>query len=154
MTFEAVRRTLLPKDRERLAAAVKRYLMQDKAILFAYIHGSFAEDRPFRDVDIAIYLDERSLASEDMHSPLAYELALETGLDAILVGEGCPVTPDVRILNYAPLSFRYGVIKMGLLLFARDDDLRVDFEVGTLTRYFDFAPFRKRYLQEVFHLGA
>jgi len=149
MTFGAVRRTLLPKDRERLAAAVKRYLMQDKAILFAYIHGSFAEDRPFRDVDIAIYLDERSLASEDVHSPLAYELALETELDAIY-----PVTPDVRILNHAPLSFRYGVIKMGLLLFARDDDLRVDFEVAALTRYFDFAPFRKRYLQEVFHLGA
>jgi len=26
-------------------------------IVFAYLHGSFAEGLPFRDVDVAIYLD-------------------------------------------------------------------------------------------------
>jgi hypothetical protein len=41
------------------------------------------------------------------------------------------------------------VIKDGELLLVRDDDRRVDFEVLTLSKYFDFAPFRAAYLKEV-----
>lgn len=55
---------------------------------------------------------------------------------------------DVRILNSAPLSFRYNVIKHGRHLAVFDDDARCDFEEATVSNYFDFAPYRKMYLQE------
>lgn len=55
---------------------------------------------------------------------------------------------DVRALNGSPLSFRYHVIKEGMLLMVKDDDLRSDFQEATLSGYFDFAPYRTIYLKE------
>lgn len=61
---------------------------------------------------------------------------------------------DVRILNGAPLSFRYNVIKHGRHLAVLDDDARCDFEEATVSNYFDFAPYRKMYLQEALGRGV
>ncbi len=73
-----------------------------------------------------------------------YEIELEIKLEETL-----KYPMDVRVLNYAPLSFQYQVIKNGNLLFEKDGDCRVDFQTKTLDFYFDFAPFRKQYLKEV-----
>ena len=59
----------------------------------------------------------------------------------------------MRVLNQAPLSFRYRVIKEGVVLVIRDEALRCEFVESTLRDYFDFAPFRKMYLQEALGLG-
>ncbi|MGQ9631107.1 MAG: hypothetical protein ACUVXI_12495 [bacterium] len=72
--------------------------------------------------------------------------------DALIEG-GLRIPVDVRVLNFAPLSFRYSVIRAGVPIFVRDDDARVDFEVLTLAKYFDFEPFRRMYLREIFHIG-
>jgi len=69
---------------------------------------------------------------------------MECKLEKIL---GCPV--DVRVLNYAPLSFCQNVIRQGKVVMDRNPDLRADFEGKVLKQYFDFAPFRRQYLQEV-----
>ena len=55
---------------------------------------------------------------------------------------------DVRILNGAPLSFKYNLIKDGIVLLSKDDDKRVDFEEKTIVLYLDFLPYRKLYLRE------
>jgi len=54
-------------------------------------------------------------------------------------------------LNGAPLSFRYQVIRQGQVILDRDSDLRAAFEGMVFKKYFDFAPFRKRYLKEIGH---
>ncbi|OGW73018.1 MAG: hypothetical protein A3J72_08415, partial [Nitrospirae bacterium RIFCSPHIGHO2_02_FULL_40_19] len=113
-------------------------------IVFAYIHGSFAKGEDFKDIDVAVYLKDVP------PSPLQYELTLEAEQMASIVRY--PV--DVRILNTSPLSFKYNVIKEGVLLLVRDDDLRADFQEATLAGYFDFAPYRKMYLKETLGLGA
>jgi len=119
-----------------------------KEALFAYLHGSYAEGRPFRDLDIAVYVDESTLSG----SLLACEVMLESELEKALRGAGLAAPLDLRILNRAPLSFRYEVIKHGTPVFVGSDDLRVDFEAATISRYFDFAPFRREQLQEVLGL--
>ncbi|MCE7698591.1 MAG: nucleotidyltransferase domain-containing protein [Methanobacterium paludis] len=50
--------------------------MGKKEILFAYLHGSFLQNL-FRDVDLAIYVDQDIGRKEAFH----FELALERELD-------------------------------------------------------------------------
>lgn len=131
-------------DRSAVINSLKRALEKRPEVLFAYLHGSFAKDSGFRDIDIALYLKEVPA------SPLEYELALEA--EFMHAVAGYPV--DVRVLNNCPLSFRYHVIKEGIVLIARNDDARSDFQEATLAQYFDFAPFRTLYLKETLGIGA
>ncbi len=71
------------------------------------------------------------------------ELKLEAAVESAL---RYPV--DIRVLNNAPVHFSYMVMKRGLRMAIRDDKKRVTFETLTLKKYFDFLPFRRRYLRD------
>lgn len=45
---------------------------------------------------------------------------------------------DVRSLNSTPLRFQGKVLTQGKLVYSRDEDFRVDYEVYTRKMYFDF----------------
>ncbi len=121
-------------ERNKILSKLTDLLKGKDEIVFAYVHGSFLKG-DFRDVDVAVYLKE----ARDVF----YEIELETELQKKL---HLPV--DVRILNTSPLSFRFGVIKNGFLLFSKDESKRVDFEVLTISEYHDFLYFRKMYRRE------
>jgi predicted nucleotidyltransferase len=131
-------------EKETVIMSLKKALEAHAEISFAYVHGSFAKDGGFRDIDVAVYLSNVAI------SPLQYELALET--ECIAAVKRYPV--DVRILNKAPLSFRYHVIKDGIRLLVRNDDDRTAFQEATLAHYFDFAPYRALYLKETLGVGV
>lgn len=133
-------------DKEKIFEAIKYILTSMPEIIFAYVHGSFTEQeqKGFGDIDIAVYLKEESLNDQMINYEIELEIKLEEKLNY-------PV--DVRVLNFAPLSFQYHVIKGGTLMFEKDGDSRVDFQTRTLGFYFDFAPFRKQYLKEVLGFG-
>ncbi|MBT9163474.1 MAG: hypothetical protein DDT24_00381 [Chloroflexi bacterium] len=116
---------------------VRYFLGQRGEIVFAYLHGSFLKG-DFRDVDIAIFLTERG-----EREALEYELNLESGLKD-LTG----FSADVRALNHSPLSFRFNVMKNGILLFSRDEAVRSDFEILSIVEYHDLDFHRKRYREE------
>ncbi len=143
--MEAKRHKKIPKDkRTAIENNLKEVLEKHPKISFAYLHGSFIKDEGFGDIDVAVYLKDIP------PSPLDYELKLETELmDAV----GC-YTVDVRVLNMSPLSFKYNVIKDGVLLIVRDDELRAQFQETTLINYFDFAPYRNNYLKETLGVGV
>ena len=125
-------------SKKAVKEAIREVLKKHEEILFAYLHGSFVKKDAFHDIDVAIYL-ERMPASV-----LEYELQMETELMKAL---GKYIV-DVRILNDAPLSFKYNVIKDGIVLLSKDDDKRADFEEKTIVFYLDFLPYRKLYLRE------
>ena len=132
-----------PEDKRVLIEGMKAHLLSRPDIIFAYLHGSFITDHRFRDIDVAIYLNP------PFSSSLEVELEIEGDL-----GKKVPRYPiEVRVLNNAPLSFRYNVIKQGKLIVVSDDDLRCDFVEATLSNYFDFAPFRQIYLKEALGSG-
>ena len=133
--------------RKRVSKVLREALENERGLCVAYAHGSFIERGPFRDIDVALYYHPTP-----EFNLLDRELDMEVALEEALIEAGIRIPVDVRIINQAPLSFRYGVIKDGELLLVRDDDRRVDFEVLTLSKYFDFAPFRAAYLTEVLGL--
>jgi predicted nucleotidyltransferase len=134
----------IPADEKRaIVERIKAYLQSRPDILFAYLHGSFFSGGRFRDIDLAVFL-KPSLVSA---------LQVELEMEAELSKEVKKYPLEVRVLNQAPLSFRYNVIKHGEPIVVVDDDLRCDFMEATLSQYFDFAPFRERYLKEVLGSG-
>lgn len=132
-------------DKNNLLNNLVNTLKENRDITFAYTHGSFLSEVPFGDIDIAIYLDQSALPEKDQL--IRYEISMEIELQEKF---GYPF--DVRIINRAPLSFRYNVLKNGKLLFSRNDDLNTDFAARTIDDYIDFLPYRKRYLKEVLSL--
>ena len=127
-----------PYRKKKVIREIVEILRGMPEILFAYVHGSFLKDR-FRDVDVAVYLG----GNYDKKSILKEELKLEELLEREIE---YPV--DVRVLNNAPLSFRFNVIKHGELIFSRDENRRSTFEALTISEYHDFAHFRRVYMRE------
>jgi hypothetical protein len=127
--------TLTPDDKKKIKQKIREALIKRDEIIFAYLHGSFIEDRPFRDIDVAIYVDG--------NYDLTYELELEEELTRLV---GFPV--DVRTLNNAPVTFRFKVLE-GELLFSKDEKARCEFEEWTLREYHDYDYYLKIYRREI-----
>ena len=123
--------------RERLVSEIESFLREREEIVFAYLHGSFITSEPFRDIDLAVYLTRGSGVSLRR-----YEIDAAVDLSAQM---HMPI--DVRVLNDAPVAFRYHALK-GRLLFACDAEILDEFRARTWDEYCDFAPFARRYLRE------
>jgi len=130
------------KDKDKIIQELRNRLAQEKNIVFAYIHGSFLDENSFNDIDIAIFLGQKTAAPNHVDFEISLSLKLEKSLN---------VSVDVKILNFAPLSFRYHATK-GMLILDRDEIIREDFLCRTWSDYFDFKPVSKIYLREA--IGA
>ena len=127
------------QQKQSIIKGIASRLKKRKNIIFAYIFGSFAQEEKFSDIDIGVFVSEK-ISQE----PLNYEFDLEEEIQSFT---HLPV--DVRIINHAPLSFVYHVIKEGILIIDKDAGKRADFEGIIFKKYLDFAFFRRRYLKEV-----
>lgn len=136
---------LAPVPKKDLIDRLKNILKTYNNISFAYIYGSFLTGEDFADIDIAVFLSNNSFTSKEQ--AFKQEIDLEITLQDEI---GYPI--DLRVINFAPLSFCYNVLKDGRLLCSKDEDLKVDFVTRTIINYIDFLPHRKRYLKEVLGL--
>jgi uncharacterized protein len=119
---------------------LKGLLAPFEEIVFAYLHGSFVKGGAFRDVDIAVFLRP---GAPPLSDDVEYEISLSLRLEKTL---GLPA--DVKILNRAPLSFRYHASR-GTLLLSRDESVREDFLSRTWSEYFDFARLARIYQEDL-----
>jgi predicted nucleotidyltransferase len=123
--------------------AVIRHLAEKlqslKEVAFAYLYGSFIEDMPFHDVDVGIYLSGISEAEAGI---LAVELAS-------ILTKSVELEVDVRVLNFAPVSFVYHVI-CGQVLFERSPDARIQIIENVVRQYLDMKPLLCRAMKEAF----
>jgi len=125
--------------RGRIESELAREIRARPEIMLALLHGSFLETGPFRDVDVAIWLDPvQTTASQRFQ----YALDLSTRLSSDL---GCSI--DVHVLNDAVLAFRYHALA-GRPLLVRDEELLAELRARTWDDYFDFQPFARAYLRE------
>jgi predicted nucleotidyltransferase len=128
-------------QREEILLGLGRLLEGRPEIVFAYVHGSFLEGKRFRDLDLAVYL----VGEPSERHPL-YELRLGEKARRELA---LPFPVDARILNRAPIAFRYHALR-GRLLTDRDPDRRADFTAYVVGRYLDIRPVLEHFAQEAF----
>ncbi len=120
--------------------AIAKLLQPYSEILFAILYGSAVEGEGYRDLDVALWVDRTQLAPE---RDLDFEFRIESQLRRRL---RFPV--DVRVINDAPLAFRYHVSR-GLPLVVRDEEAFSTFRERTWDEYFDFRPIALAYLREM-----
>ncbi|RMD62670.1 nucleotidyltransferase domain-containing protein [Candidatus Parcubacteria bacterium] len=90
------------EERAVMVEALRRVLAEAPEVVFAYLFGSFQKGLPFRDVDVGVYLAE---GVDPWETAFRLAAALERALRAV----GHPAPVDVRVLNQAPVGFRYHV---------------------------------------------
>jgi hypothetical protein len=117
-----------PERRGEIVQVLSARLSNDSDVVFAYLHGSFAREEPFHDIDLAVYV---APATSDRAARL-----LELG-DRLSGAIGYPV--DVRGLDDAPLPFQFRAVQ-GALLACRDEELLAGFLERTGRAYADLAP--------------
>lgn len=128
-------------SKETTVENLKKKLSSRNEIIFSYIHGSFLDNYPFHDIDIAVYVDQEKIISQkafDYSFQLSLDLSKETGFEI-----------DIQIMNYAPLGFQHSVLKNGILLFSKNEKLRLDLIENISLEYIDFYELSLQYIHDV-----
>lgn len=131
--------TCMKVQKENIETLLKEYLNSRPEILFAYLFGSAGTSDSFQDIDMAIYVADMKRIGDGFE----YAFTMSGELERLL---GCSV--DVILMNTAPDHLIHSISK-GKLIVDRDEDTRVDFITSSWSRYFDFEPKRRQWLQEV-----
>jgi uncharacterized protein len=109
--------------------ALAPVLEKHPEIMLGYVFGSYLCREKYRDVDIAILLDDGKESLTLQNDTLGCNIGEALSL-------GCNV--DLVILNDAAVEFCHNVIKNGSLFFARDDQVRIAFETKILDEFMDY----------------
>jgi uncharacterized protein len=137
--WERTGMTRQPELTEELKAALAARLRGRPEILFVILFGSAAEGQSFRDLDLGVCVDRAQV-------PPAADFDFELRLEEDLTGLArCPI--DVRVINDAPLGFRYNVSR-GQPLWLNDEEAYHRFRERTWDEWFDFEPIAMQYLKE------
>lgn len=132
-------------EREHCLERLQAALAEEPAVVFAYAFGSFIEDRPFEDIDVAVFVEPSPHVQRDL---LAFQLDLAARLEH---ASGFPV--DLVLLNEAPLGLRAASLA-GRLLYSRDEACRAAFVERTGLQRMDTAWLRRESLRDLLGLGG
>jgi len=113
----------------KMEKKVVEYLSKQERVKLAYLFGSVAEGKEGKlsDIDLAVFLDE-SLSKKERFD---LQLKLMSEMSSILKTDKV----DLIVMNDAPLSLNYEIIKANHPLLVRDKGKKIDFEHGILSRY-------------------
>ncbi len=133
------RHILKEEQRRDIVKEITAVVSGQPEIVFAFLHGSFLDGSFFRDIDLGIFVKGIDPADFwDYEARLCQQI--EEALNNLFLVE-------LKVINKAPLSFCYHVIR-GQILFVRDEDSVVAFMARVARSYLDMAPIRHRYMIE------
>jgi len=105
--------------RQGIKEGIKKALLREKSVIFAFVFGSFLNSPFFRDIDVAVYVNKiKKDKIFDYELNLAEKIAKECGLSFDIF--------EIKVLNFAPSSFLNNVFNRGELLFSKDNELLSD----------------------------
>ena len=131
--------TVTPEQRAEMLHQLCTQLGREPGVRFAYLYGSALESDRVHDVDVGVFLHDTAVPQQ---------ATITDNLSATLtVAIGLPV--DVRVLNEAPLSFLYHVLR-GQLLQCRDEAFLTDMIEDVARRYLDIAPLLRNSTKDAF----
>lgn len=129
----------------KMIDGLKKFIAKQNYIQLSYLFGSSATGKqgPLSDIDIAFYINPK-LNKKELFKK---ELLLRAELNNILKTNKLI---DVVIMNEAPTTLNFEIIKHGKILFEKDKDLRVDIETRIMSKYLDRRYYDKRHLNNFF----
>ena len=106
-------------------------------VLAGYLFGSAlrSEFKDRSDIDLAFLVDENRYREDP------FEATAPVHMIAGKIGLIFDRETDVVILNSASLEIANEIIATGLILFEKETDLRLEYEIKIKGMYFDFQPF-------------
>jgi predicted nucleotidyltransferase len=111
-------------------------IVAERPVMLAYLFGSVVEGTalPSSDVDIALaFAPSLNLAAYE-RMQLEFSIAAE-------IERRCNIKEaDVRSIDSAPLTVKGLVLTEGVLLYSRNEEFRVEYEVYNRKMYLDFLP--------------
>ncbi len=108
---------------------------------FAYLYGSYANglEHSFSDIDLCIYMD-----NIPDNKKLSIQMAISLEIDEKLK---IRQNSEVRIMNDLPLIIKGQIVTEGIIIYSKNEDLRIDVESHIRRTYFDFFPVIRQYHQ-------
>ncbi len=115
-------------------------LFEKRKVIFAYLFGSQADGTAVEssDVDIAVMFDDEVDEDERFEN----RLKLMTELSPIFKGKEVEV---VSLNDVRDILFKFSIVQPGKIIFKKDYDALLDFDLKTTSEYYDFKPFLKMY---------
>jgi len=115
-------------------------ILESREVIFAYLFGSQATENAVAnsDVDIAVMFDKK--LSEDER--FQRRLKLMSELPKIFAGKKVEV---VSLNDTRDILFKFAIVQPGKIIFKKDYDALLDFDLKTTNDYYDFKPFLKMY---------
>ena len=114
---------------EKMISILKNYMISKENVKFAYLFGSYAENRERKDsdIDVAVYLS--GIHEDDFFK---YKLGLKTELEQIFKK---PV--DVVIMNNASPLLNHEVFKNGIIIKNSEPSILSQFRAKNFYYYID-----------------
>jgi len=131
---------LTDAQRHQTVGKINSVVSRQPEISFAFIHGSFLDGVFFRDIDVGVFL-----TGVDPTDFWEYEMGISQQIEEALNNV---FLVEVKVINEAPVSFCYHVIR-GDVLCVKDEAVLMEFMVRISRDYLDMAPLRHRYMAEV-----
>jgi len=134
----------LPSDIIQRLDGIKKILIEDENIIFAYLFGGLAkgEVHPLSDIDLAVYLKHTDELA-------AYKLQLFNKISDVLGTSEM----DLIILNTAPISLTGRILQKREVLVDKEAFSRHAFESLNLREFFDFRMKEDSLLTRRYGLG-
>jgi predicted nucleotidyltransferase len=114
-------------DSHSVNSLLKDYFLNDNNVLFALVFGSYASGKQKKrsDIDVAVYF----------HKP-------PRGLDLLnlinTLSNICKADIDLVVLNTASAFLRHQVMKYGIALLIKDQDIYRHFREDVISRYDEY----------------
>lgn len=130
---------------DEIVEKLRAFFAEEQPVVLAYLFGSYArgEMNESSDLDLAVLL-EPGMVGEELHETYR---KLFLGVRGTLGTERF----DLVLLNRAPLPLKFEVVSKGRLIYARDEEALIRFEMDVIRKYQDAAYLRKvqnEYLRE------
>lgn len=128
-------------DVDKLTIFLKNFFIKKQYISVAYLFGSTikGKSREKSDIDIAVLFCD----GIDAHKRFEYKLDLADELEELLCKK-----IDIVDLESADLFFVHQILLDKVLVFERNLNTRVEFEVKSRREYFDMLPFYELYQRQ------
>lgn len=119
------------------------FFSRQKHVKLAYLFGSAAKGKAGKlsDIDIAVLIEDSLSKKErfDLQMKVIGDIAALLKTNKMI---------DLVVMNDAPLSLNYEIIKANCPLFVKDRMKKIDFEQGVLSRYLDRRYYEKKAASE------